>query len=906
LGKVDRARQIWDILTKPEDSPAPASKPVGGRKKKTPPSPTPVLTPIPGLEPMPPSSPPPPIPASASGSETTPILSKSAAYACTNIIKAWLFSASERALGAYMRGDDRLAYPSAGGLAAAIPPLRKQVENLFSDPEPFNGVQAATSELRFFDFVPTLAAELGRREKEKGRVPVKVQPMDGIERIQDMIRRLEDIESDSGWRVGFYGGDLTEDNPSVQALIAEGEDAVEPLLDCLEHDPRLTRTVITSERPAYRGLVGVDKAAFLAISGILKPVFVTYNLRPNDLKGRAALAADIRKYWMAHKGLSTADRWFAVLANDAAEPKNWVEDAKHIIYTIEGAEGQHGIWARFFAQLHIQKREIAAIAKLRAKTDPSVSDLLKRRMMEIANMPADPWGRNAVMATDLAKALKEWDGKAEVKALHDLCRVLFKVVKENAPDETGLVARDQLSRLATDVIALGDTSMIDDYAQWLRDRVPLPPKPPENNQDDHFVNWFEPMWRNPDSAIFQETASYLFTDGRSPWPNYIKSWVWVGGSGARKLIASPLLGLRGFREMVLSGLADRSAIGVPSDVGMNPADPSAAHQAVNGTFRVCDLYAWELRALQPMPALEIYWPEKQRDAAIDKCAEILRQYGERYRFSTLNPKAETPDSIPNPMVFTVADNLKALMSFPRLDHPATDADVKAGAAIFALPESANAKRWPMRQFPMTARLKTPNGSGDRDSNTGFVWQAEEGMMGGRRQLFFGFCGKPGVMRVPADQLEFPGGYSWWKIADRLEYKFAFKGETTDLGSMVNAPLILTLSFRNMDATHSIDLKTLFPSSGTLRLYNTKNANNGKSIKDVLGPELKPTRSTELELPAMRQILDPLTETQIMEVHLHDHFSITQPGAYHVEVLFGSPKRESKRNPIWEMMELELE
>jgi hypothetical protein len=101
------------------------------------------------------------------------------------------------------------------------------------------------------------------------------------------------------------------------------------------------------------------------------------------------------------------------------------------------------------------------------------------------------------------------------------------------------------------------------------------------------------------------------------------------------------------------------------------------------------------------------------------------------------------------------------------------------------------------------------------------------------------------------------------------------------------------------------LKTLYSSRANVRLFSEKKtARAPTNLNDVLGPELQPTRSAQLELPAIRQILDPLTETQIMEVHLHDLFSITQRGAYYLKVTFGSSKRENKGKPIWARLDLE--
>jgi hypothetical protein len=51
---------------------------------------------------------------------------------------------------------------------------------------------------------------------------------------------------------------------------------------------------------------------------------------------------------------------------------------------------------------------------------------------------------------------------------------------------------------------------------------------------------------------------------------------------------------------------------------------------------------------------------------------------------------------------------------------------------------------------------------------GHVWQAEEVLVDGQWQRFFGFVGRYCVAKVPAEEIEFPGVYSWNRLSGGLD------------------------------------------------------------------------------------------------------------------------------------------
>ena len=102
--------------------------------------------------------------------------------------------------------------------------------------------------------------------------------------------------------------------------------------------------------------------------------------------------------------------------------------------------------------------------------------------------------------------------------------------------------------------------------------------------------------------------------------------------------------------------------------------------------------------------------------------------------------------------------------------PATDADVAATTAIFALHGDAvrivSLPAWPakakwvtFKDYPIQIQGETDSKTGvtkyiDGFRNEGFIWQAEEVQVDGKWQRFYGFVGPHVIARVPADQIEF--------------------------------------------------------------------------------------------------------------------------------------------------------
>ncbi len=215
----------------------------------------------------------------------------------------WEWALFGRAAMAHERGDDPLALATIGELARVRPLVAKRVPGAPAWSNPFL--------IDFLEQIPRFLADQERRAREAAQPPRR-EPRD---RVAGLIRDLDGIR-------GARWPDWTDPTATttVRALIAEGDAAVGPLLDCVEHDERLTRAIrtwrdvvgvgggmSTRQDVRYLEILGVEQIAERALEKILgtndfgpwPPEVVS---RKRKLT-RAELAAGIRAYWKKNRGL---------------------------------------------------------------------------------------------------------------------------------------------------------------------------------------------------------------------------------------------------------------------------------------------------------------------------------------------------------------------------------------------------------------------------------------------------------------------------------------------------------------------------------------------------------------------------------------------------------------------------
>ena len=249
---------------------------------------------------------------------------------------------------------------------------------------------------------------------------------------------------------GQPGGVWLAGNQTVKALISEGDGAVEPLLDCLENDKRLTRSVsFHRDFASQRRVLPVQDAANAALDEILKVHFETHS--------------EYRAYWQKYKSVPLVERWYRTLLDDQAGRRQWMQAAANILSRTDGTVAYP--WKN--APIPNATNHYAYLAEsLRAKTGPSVAELFIRRALEIAptkyHSSEDCWTFQD--AADLGLMLAEWDRKAATAGLGEIIRRCPILYADREKWSTGCaVVPERFAALADAMAEFGDTTGLDIY-----------------------------------------------------------------------------------------------------------------------------------------------------------------------------------------------------------------------------------------------------------------------------------------------------------------------------------------------------------------------------------------------------------------------------------------------------------
>jgi hypothetical protein len=821
----------------------------------------------------------------------------------------WLGARFERCVAAQMRSDDRLALLDAKELTAC----RKSVETAalkrgFKLRSDANNSNEGEDYFDFLDFLPRLLADQQRRARERPREPVAAvlsrKFPSKAARIAALIRELDQT---TGRQNGL------NHLPIIEAFVQEGDDAVEPLLECLEKDDRLTRVTPATSGGLnyYRSFFGVNQVACEAISSILRQWYMLDTTDYANLSAaeqRKDLVEEIHSYWNKYKSLPLDERWFAILADDSAPRGDWLDAVRRIT----AAGKPPGRIGEFPDDLFPVPHEIGTRIplqgdRLRTKSGPSVSDLLVKRLAAIGQGEPSPSSSDLLDGVTLAKALIEWDGRGHLRELRSFSKLLA-----TTRDRSEL--SDPAAELFLDRIKLGDDKAVAEYIVWIRDvdpaRIPFPR-----------ATIFKPMWEFGDCEEMAHAADDLFNGNNSRWnplqiPNSTNFSIY-------ELVDSRLIGLRAFRQQLIRELDDKSMIGkVKYDGGYRftfiesqgasseyltqcQDDPYRPKSGEDRPFRACDYVASRLQPLGGFPEIQLYWPEHVRDGAVRKTQAMLLQYGQRFAWT---PEQDRLNPVGKPT-----------MTFPPLNHPATPDDVDKGRAIFALEGERRVFPLPFRPFRVRwTTLKTvsvtslqyeslsaPPNVVTRWQQDGDVWQAEEVRHGDKWVRWYGFVGPGFIGKAPADEIELntplmelQHGIYWWCDLEAMT-------TATDpaIPIPVGKPVLVSLHIKNSlgtDQALSTDWyraaeKAFRPG---IQIHLQRSLNSSSSGSDIdAGPwrdipckqarEFTPSRATRL--------IGPAAELPAITFDLRDFYTLEKPGAYRVS-LVGPSADKGKTRP----------
>jgi hypothetical protein len=524
----------------------------------------------------------------------------------------WLWTLFDRAITAHMLGDTGLALESLQPLAAQQGAAAAEIARRGGRPEA----------LEFLGQVSALLADERRRAAHPAGLDsaglAALLALPQPQRIAGLIDALDQVAARQ-W--GQPGGVALGQDPIVMALIGEGEAAVPALLEAYEHDDRLTCSVqFWRDFARHRSVLTVYEAAYVALSGILdesffQPATTGDNLTARGDAGRAEVGARLRAYWNRWKAVPLLERYYDVLADDAAGSRQWVAAAQNIatpsnVQSIASSSIGQMAW---ITEPPPGEKPMLRGEPLRAKTSPPVSALLARRLAAASGGDA----------CTIALAFTAWDRAA---ALPHVAALVTRTIAgyAAAPDREN--AGQCIAALTTERVAAGDGHALADYAGWIVHTVP-------DEASYSFKDWFAPMIRNPGVPAMQRAADALFAPG-SPWVPFHTRFE------GERLLALDLYPLAAFRAHVISKLRDQAKIGTVK-VGENglsietgvytssqSIDTAAANKPPVGTtqdLRVCDAYAQAIAGSGlHAPPFQMFWPRTERDRAIEALIRWVR------------------------------------------------------------------------------------------------------------------------------------------------------------------------------------------------------------------------------------------------------------------------------------------
>jgi hypothetical protein len=525
----------------------------------------------------------------------------------------WAWAMFDRMISAHQRGDEALALATAQQLSEVQPKIEAECaqrgfqrpQNMTSDwrskPGPYLG---------FLDQLPQILADLERRSKE----PAKTNIIEaGITNYPDQTKRIValvgglDLVSARQW--GQPGWVELPEDPIVSALIQEGDPAVEPLLNCLENDKRLTRSVGFG-RDFFRGrtVITVHDAAKVALLSILRAGF-------NDA------APEIRAYWNKYKGLQLEDRWYAILGDDSAAAR-WGEAAANIVQPENVRRYSGGLSVSKPAATNAPVRMNGEI--LRAKANPSVAELMARRALEVPTNNVNAYDISA--SCQMALYLAAWDPAASLPVARTLSERACSVMKYSGQQLGPLVTKLALARAKA-----GDPQAFDDYASWIVTTSP-------NSLGYSISECLEPFRQFATNRIVQTATDKIFGDTSSDWSRL--PWKEMQGDNP---IGSDLVNLPAFRLLLVRELGKTNVCGSFTWHAPNQIDYSMTNyqsggygavafpsgtQPTNGTtseLRWCDWIAFSLSQAKRIPFFDPFASMMERDAAIENAKKILGQ-----------------------------------------------------------------------------------------------------------------------------------------------------------------------------------------------------------------------------------------------------------------------------------------
>jgi len=556
----------------------------------------------------------------------------------------FLWTAFDRAICAHMRGDDDLAYFTALTLTQAQKIYETEAKARGIPIQQGSRQNGSTQNIEsYFQFLNSLPALLQDQERRHQRNTPLRDPATITNKTERIVALIDQLENVSAQPAGRFSRDYNLlGNPTIQALINEGWDAIEPLLQCYEHDDRLTRIIPVIHvgggiGPEYarnnRRIIEVRSAAYAALEGIIEtPQFAPQFSGKETPEEKDAIykasALAIRGYWERYRGMSRAERLYQKLKDDHGQ---WLEAATLIVQSTNQA---------------------IFVESLRSKSNPSVSDLLIRRAESLAARSKRKTESGGTVddaselneACDLAFCLAKWDPKSALKTMQLLSDLSFQKLSpaHYSSLSSHFALAGQLPELIKFRANAGDAKSLREYAAWLQSIDP-------GLFSGQIDGMLEPLKQFPDAPAWKGVWALLFDDEQSAWFNYLRQQSKLDSTrmssplfNVDEYFGTPFINKIPFRKFIVRLLHDKSACGkivgeaahgywldqqlsIMRRYGYTVESPNDGSEINGKEFRICDFYAWLIsNRVEGAPAFQLYWSESKRDEAISAIEKMLK------------------------------------------------------------------------------------------------------------------------------------------------------------------------------------------------------------------------------------------------------------------------------------------
>ena len=547
----------------------------------------------------------------------------------------WAWGLFDRAVCAHMRGDDGLALASARLLTAARPRLETEAARRgFKRPPSYNTYWNENYQdyLTFLAQLPALLADQERRALKGNPAPPKVDVAgltNKAERIAALVEALDEVGVRQWGQPGGLGP--WETDPVAKDLLNEGPAAIEPLLQCLESacGSRLTRSV-SFGRDFHRGrtLHSVTEPALDILVKLMNTSYeaigIPHGLYPGISNN--VLVALLRGYWKDYGELPETERWYRKLADDKAGAAAWADALGNIVRAAKPPGGD-------------TNKTVLAGETLRAKKEPSVTELLVRRAANLAGSAPAYDAFSIRGAVEFLLNAEKWEAPPLLPIAIELQEKVMASyagtdnVGSNDPQRAGCIANLAMLRARH-----GDTRGLDAFAEWIQQANP-------RVLEESAVAALEPFWRFPNHPTLRDAARGMFGSTNSAWGTL--AWLLEARGHLRwsKPLASPLLLIPEVRALVLSALTNHAQGGEALYRGGGNLEVKFADGAVVNygarkdaegldvgakvLFRRCDVVAEQLATIPSFPPISLVWPEAKRDEAVNATIKLLSSSGHR-------------------------------------------------------------------------------------------------------------------------------------------------------------------------------------------------------------------------------------------------------------------------------------